>query len=113
MAAQEVGNGPPAAAAQVREIRARHAHLAYNATAGGGAAFTTICTVSNPPEPAGLFVWGQVLDSSAGLTYQCKFTISQAGVVAATLYDNGTSLVAMFALGAGDTARGMVTFNVI
>lgn len=81
-------------------------YCSYIATVGT-AAFTSITTLPAGARPSATTVQfvGTVLDSDAGLTYPATFTIATTGVLAMTLYDNGTSLVAPFAIGTGDTIK--------
>jgi hypothetical protein len=86
--------------------------LSFQATAGPTAAgWTTIVTLpANYRPSAGIFVVGWVVDSSAGLTYVANVIIGTNGVTGSTVYDNGTSLVTIFAVGTGDTLNVSVTF---
>lgn len=86
-------------------VAGKLAHVAGSGAAGAGAAWASILTGLAVPGAgaADNKLPGFVTDFSAGLTYPAAFRISGTGVLSLAAYDNGTSMVAPFAIGAGDS----------
>ncbi len=82
------------------------------AIAGGTSLFTDIGTVpagfQPPNNMAGIFA--EVVDISASLTFAGEVQITNTGAIALLRYDNGTSLVAPFAIGLNDSVDFVVTY---
>lgn len=86
-----------------------------SALASAGASFDSIATLpagARPHSSMGAYSFmGRVLDDNTGVSYVAEFSVNMStGVISMGRYDNGTSLVTPFVLGAGDAVFASFAF---